>query len=57
MPMVPCPECKELKYRQKKPKDGAKRYPCKACVAWLDRRRGENTGTLAVGWLFFRQTA
>jgi hypothetical protein len=36
MPMVPCPECKELKYRHKEPKAGAKRYPCTACV---DKRR------------------
>ena len=34
--MVPCPECKELEYRQKEPKAGAKRYPCTACV---DKRR------------------
>jgi hypothetical protein len=36
MPMVPCPECKELEYRHKEPKAGAKRYPCTACV---DKRR------------------
>ena len=39
MPMVPCPECEVPQYRQKEPKAGAERYPCKECAAKRRQRK------------------